>query len=278
MKVYLSSDMEGTAGIVDWQQCVGPGPAYEQGRRLLLAEVNAAIDGALAAGADAVLVNDSHSSMQNLPPDELPMAAEYLSGRHKPMYMMQGLDSSFDAALFVSYHASAGTAGVLSHTYNPAAITQVRLNGTVVGESGINALVAAGHGVPIALVTGDQYVGPEIEPFCPGIEVVQVKRAVSRTAAHSLHPHEACARIRAGAERALRRVSAGRIASPRIGLPARLEVDFRTEEMADMATWLGERVTRQGTHTAIFTDDDPLRLYQTFVAAIHLTRAVADVR
>ena len=278
MKVYISSDMEGTAGIVDWQQCVGPGAAYERGQRLLLAEVNAAIDGAVAAGAESVLVNDSHSSMQNLPPDELHGDAEYLSGRHKPFYMMQGLDSSFDAALFVSYHASAGTAGVLSHTYNPAAIAQVRLNGVVVGESGINALVAAGHGVPVALITGDQYVGPEIEPFCPGIEVVQVKRAVGRTAAHSLHPHEACARILAGAERALHQVSAGQIASPGIDLPARLEVDFRTEEMADMATWLDGRVTRHGTRTATFTDDDPLRLYQTFVAAVYLTRTVADVR
>ncbi|HEX5494680.1 MAG TPA: M55 family metallopeptidase [Mycobacteriales bacterium] len=284
VKVYLSSDMEGTAGIVDWAQCVGPGAAYEHGRRLLLAEVNAAIDGALAAGAETVLVNDSHSSMQNLPPDELHGRAEYLSGRHKPFYMMQGLDSSFAAVLFVSYHASVGTAGVLSHTYNPAAIAGVRLNGTVAGESGINALVAAGHRVPIALITGDQYVGPEAEPFCPGIEAVPVKHAVGRTAARNLHPDTACERIRAGAERAVRRVSAGQFGPPRIDLPARLEVDFRTGELADMATWLtgpsgpSGSVTRTGTCTATFTDDDPLRLYQRFVAAIHLTRAVAEVR
>lgn len=278
MKVYLSSDMEGTAGIVDWAQCVGPGAAYEHGRRLLLAEVNAAIDGALAAGAEAILVNDSHSAMQNLPPDELRGRAEYLAGRHKPLYMTQGLDASFGAVLFVSYHASAGTAGVLSHTYNPAAIARVRLNGTVAGESGINALVAAGHGVPVALVTGDQHVGPEAEPFCPGIEVVQVKHAVGRSAARSLHPDEACARIRAGTERALRRVSAGQITPPRIDLPARLEVDFRTEELADMATWLGESVSRTGPCTATFTDDDPIRLYQRFVAAVYLTRTVAEVR
>lgn len=270
--------MEGTAGIVDWQQCIGPGTEYEHGRQLLLAEVNAAIEGALAAGATEVLVNDSHSSMQNLPPDRLHGRAQYLSGRHKPYYMMQGLDASFTAALFVSYHASAGTAGVLSHTYNPAAVAQVRLNGTVAGESGINALVAQAHGVPVALVTGDQYVGPEAAPFCPGVEVVEVKRAVGRTAALSLHPDEACTRIRAGAERALRRVAAGEITAPRIDLPARLEVDFRTEEMADLATWLGERIERTGPCTATFVDDDPARLYQTFVAAISLTRGVAEVR
>jgi D-amino peptidase len=278
VKVYVSSDMEGTAGIVDWQQCVGPGAEYEYGRRLLLAEVNAAIDGALAAGATEVLVNDSHSTMQNLPADRLHGRAGYLSGRHKPLYMMQGLDGSFAAALFVSYHASVGTAGVLSHTYNPAAVARVRLNGTVAGESGINALVAQAYGVPVALVTGDQYVGPEAAPFCPGIEVVEVKRAVGRTAALSLHPDEACDRIRAGAERALRRVAAGEITAPRIDLPARLEVEFRTAEMAEMATWLGPRVERTDERTATFTDDDPLRLYRSLVAAIHLTRGVAEVR
>lgn len=278
MKVFLSVDMEGTAGIVDWQQCSGAGPEYEHGRRLMLAEVNSAIDGALAAGADQLLVNDSHWTMQNLPPEELHGRAEYLSGPQKPLYMMQGLDASFGAVLFVGYHASVGTAGVLSHTYNPGAITQVRLNGTMVGESGINALVAAAHRVPIALITGDQYVGPEIEPFCPGIEVAQVKHAIGRTAARSVHPDEACARIRAGAERAVRRASAGQVDPPRIDVPASLEVDFRSEEMADMATWMGRETTRTGMRTATLLDADPLRLFQRFVAVVYLTRGVAGIR
>lgn len=278
MKVYLSSDMEGTAGITDWAQCVGPGAAYDHGRRLLLAEVNAAIDGALAAGATEILVNDAHSTMQNLPADELHGQASYLSGRHKPLFMMQGLDDSFAAVLFVSYHASAGTAGVLSHTYNPGAISAVRINGTVAGESGLNALVAAAHRVPVALITGDQYVGPEAEPFCPGVQVVPVKRAVGRTAAHSLHPATARERIRDGAERALRRVAAGEVDPPRFDPPTRLEIDFRTEEMAETATWLGARVTRTGARTATVTDDDPERLYRTFVAAVYLTRPLAEVR
>jgi D-aminopeptidase len=97
VKIYLSSDMEGTAGVVDWTQCIGPGAEYEYYRRLLQDEVNAAIAGAAAAGATSFLVNDSHSSMQNLRPDALLGGARYLSGRHKPMYMMQGLDASFDA-------------------------------------------------------------------------------------------------------------------------------------------------------------------------------------
>jgi D-amino peptidase len=104
MKIFISSDMEGTAGVVDWSQCMPGEREYEYYRRLLQAEVNAAIDGAQLAGATSFLVNDSHSSMQNLLPDQLHGRAAYLSGRHKPLYMMQGLDASFDGCFFVSYH------------------------------------------------------------------------------------------------------------------------------------------------------------------------------
>src|SRR5690349_23286229 len=90
MKVFLSSDMEGTAGVVDWEQCVGDGPEATAGRRLLLAEVNAAIEGARAGGATEIVVNDSHYMMRNLPPEELAAEASYISGSHKPLYMMQG--------------------------------------------------------------------------------------------------------------------------------------------------------------------------------------------
>src|ERR1022692_2887801 len=99
MKVFLSSDMEGTAGVVDWAQCIGDGPEAAAGRRLLLAEVNAAIEGALAGGAREIVVNAPPSAMRNLPRDALAGQASYISGSHKPLYMMQGLDSSFDAVL-----------------------------------------------------------------------------------------------------------------------------------------------------------------------------------
>src|SRR5919198_1093333 len=169
MKVFLSFDMEGIAGIVDWQQCIGDGPAYQLGQRLTLGEVNAAIDGALDAGAGEVVVNDSHWTMQNLAPQELHGEASSITGRHKPLYMMQGLDPSFDACLFVGYHGSiSGASSVLSHTYNPAAISHAELNGTRVGESGINALVALHAGVPVALVTGDRQTAEEAKAFLPG--------------------------------------------------------------------------------------------------------------
>ncbi|HUC27291.1 MAG TPA: M55 family metallopeptidase, partial [Streptosporangiaceae bacterium] len=169
MKVFLSTDMEGTAGVVDWQQCVGDGPEAQAGRKLLLAEVNAAIEGAKAGGATQIVVNDSHSTMRNLPADQLAGRASYVSGSHKPLYMMQGLDDSFDAVLFISYHGSVGAPAGLSHTYSPRAVVEARIDGTVTGEAGINALVAAHYGVPVVLITGDRCACEESAALIPGI-------------------------------------------------------------------------------------------------------------
>jgi D-amino peptidase len=274
MKVFISSDMEGTAGVVDWAQCLPGEPEYNVFRRLLLAEVNAAIDGAVDAGAEEFLVNDSHSSMRNLYPDELHGRASYLSGRHKPLYMMQGLDASFDAAFFISYHGSMGSAeSTLSHTYNPNAIAEVLLNETVAGESGINALVALAHGVPVVLITGDATTAQEAEPFFPGIEAVVVKESHTRFAATSLHPEVACERIRAGACRALENLES--FAPPAVTLPATLRVRFRNADLAEVASWLSG-VRRVDPTTVETTDDDPLRLFKTFVMAVLLTRSVPD--
>src|SRR5579863_1930909 len=196
VKVFISFDMEGVAGIVDWAQCGPPGHAYEEGRALLLGEVNAAIDGALAGGATEVVCNDSHGAMNNLNPLDLHGRAAYIAGRHKPRYMMEGLDASFDAVFFIGYHGSiSGEPSVLSHTYNPSVVSRVSLNGAECGESGINALVALGHGVPIALITGDQVALAEAEPFAPGAEQALVKESITRFAAVQLHPERAREKI-----------------------------------------------------------------------------------
>jgi D-amino peptidase len=274
VKVFISVDMEGVAGISDWEQCLPGGDDYPLGRDLVLGEVNAAIDGALEAGARQFLVNDAHSVMRNLPPEALGGDASYLSGRFKPLYMMEGLDPTFDVALFLGYHAAMPSPGVLSHTYNPRAIANVTLNGIVTGEAGINALVAQAHSVPVAVITGDQYVGPEAAPFCPGIDVVEVKRSVSRYAAEHLHPRVARQRIREGVYSSLTEPSAG---PPLLHLPATLEVELLSPDMAEQATWLRgvERVT---TTTVRFSDDDPLQLYRTFMTLVFLTRSLVETR
>jgi D-amino peptidase len=273
MKVFLSSDMEGTAGVVDWEQCVGDGPQAAAGRRLLLAEVNAAIEGAIEGGASEVVVNDSHSTMRNLPADEIAGGASYISGSHKPLYMMQGLDDSFGAVLLVSYHGSVGAAAGLSHTYNPRAVVEARINGTVTGEAGINALVAAHYGVPVVLVTGDRRACEETAALIPGVHSAVVKEHVSRLAAHSLHPERACALIRETAQRAV--AAAAQAGPPPFTAPVALEVSVRTTDIAEAATWV-RGVERAGPRELRISSDDLLSVYRSFCAAILLTRTVAE--
>ena len=187
-RIYLSADIEGTAGIVDWGQVLGPGQEYEVGRRLLLAEINAAIDGAAEAGATAFLVNDAHATMANLPPAAIHGEASYLSGRYKPLYMMEGLDGSFDAAFFIAYHGSIGhERAILAHTYNPGAIWEVRLNGTIVGESALNALVALHHGAADAGIVWIGAVVLDVPGFIA--ELFQPREVVDRLPCNSAHRH-----------------------------------------------------------------------------------------
>lgn len=272
MKVFLSTDMEGTAGVVDWEQCIGDGPQAVAGRRLLLAEVNAAIEGALAGGATEIVVNDSHSAMRNLPPAELAGHASYISGSLKPLYMMQGLDDSFDAVMFVSYHGSVGAHAGLSHTYNPRAVVEVRLDGTVTGEAGINALVAAHYGVPVVLVTGDRCACEETAALIPTVHQAVVKEHVSRLAAHSLHPDRACALIRERAQSAMKEAAVA--AAPPLD-PGVLELFVRTTDIAEAASWV-RGVDQTGPRQLRIQGPDRLATYRAFCAAILLTRSVAE--
>jgi D-amino peptidase len=294
VKVFISFDMEGVAGIVDWSQCRAPGQPYEEGRLLLLGEVNAAIDGAMAAGATEIVCNDSHGTMNNLDPAALHGRASYVSGRHKPLYMMQGLDASADVVFMVGYHGSiSGESSVLSHSYNPSVISHVELNGARVGESGINALVAAACQVPVGLITGDRQTIAEADPFLPDAERVVVKDSFTRFGAANLHPDVACELIAAGAQRAVERLAAGpeqvwEIASggtppeaedvatavlrpPPVSLPAVLEVHMQTADMAEVASWV-RGVERAGTRAVRISGADPLVMFRSFVALTYITR------
>jgi D-amino peptidase len=275
MKIFISFDMEGVAGIVDWSQCTAPGQAYEEGRALLLGEVNAAIDGAIAGGATEIVCNDSHGKMNNLNPADLHGRATYIAGRHKPLYMMEGMDDSVDAVFFIGYHGSiSGESSVLSHTYNPAVVSKVELNGIECGESGINALVALGCQAPVALITGDQHTITEGDPFFKEAERVVVKESITRFSASQLHPLDAREKIAAAAEAAVRRAAA--IPAPAIALPARLDVYVQTADMAEMAGWV-KGVERTGTRTVRIEGNDPLAVFRSFVGVTYITR-VAEGR
>ena len=273
MKIFVSSDMEGTAGVVDWDQVYDRGPRYEYFCELLQGEVNAAIEGAARAGATEFLVNDSHSKMSNLRPDALAGGARYLSGRHKPMYMMEGLDATFDAVFFVSYHGSMGSASVLSHTYFTQAFAEVTINGVVAGESGINALVALAYGVPVVLVTGDATTAEETAAFCPSVHTAVVKASTSRFAADSLHPERARELIRDQACLAVATLaSAEQVA---ITLPATLRIRFKTTDYAELASRIAG-CERTGPATVGLEGDDPLSVYRSFVTIVLLCRGLLE--
>jgi D-amino peptidase len=274
MKIFISSDMEGTAGVVDWIQCVAGNPDYGYYRQLLQNEVNASIEGALSAGATEFLVNDSHSIMQNLFPDKLLGNARYLSGKHKPMYMMQGLDSSFDAIFFISYHGSMSSeASTLSHTYNPRAIADVKINGTIASEAGLNCLVAQHYGVPVVLVSGDETTRLETEAWSPDVRSAVVKKSITRFAADNMHPTEACALIKSKAAEAIANLASFK--APEIQLPATIEITFHNGDFAEMATWIPGTV-RTGAKSVSLTDTDGLNLFRRFITTVILTRTIVE--
>jgi D-amino peptidase len=272
VKVYLSFDFEGVAGIVDWAQCREGEPAYDQGCHLTLCEVNAAICGAVDAGADEIVVNDSHSTMRNLNPEELDHRAMYVSGRHKQMYMMQDLDSSYDVIFLVGYHGSiSGDASTLSHTYNPEVFSAAHVNGIEVGESGINALVADHYGIPIGLITGDEATQTQTAPFAVnGVRVI-TKYSQSRFGAKSLHPAESRELIQSGAEQAVRRAAADGLREPGLERPVRLELQVQTADMAEIGSWV-KGAERAGPRTIQIESNDLLSVYRSFVSVNYITR------
>ncbi|MGC9529101.1 MAG: M55 family metallopeptidase [Candidatus Bipolaricaulaceae bacterium] len=235
LRVFVSVDMEGITGIVNWQQVSRREPDYKQALELMIGDVNAAVRGALDGGADDVLVNDAHDMMANLPLAQLHPRARLISGFAKPLGMMQGVDGA-DVAMFVGYHARMGTPhAILDHTLYGAAFNRVWLGETEVGEVELNAVLAGHFRVPVVLVTGDATVCRAAESFIGDwVTTAAVKQPVSKTAAECLHPQVAQAAIQAAAAQALQRAS---IANPvRVDPPVRLRVELKDTEMADITS------------------------------------------
>ena len=205
MRVLVSVDMEGIAGVVDGED-VSPGHGeYERNRGMITAEASAAVRGVCAyeAGAE-VLVTEAHAGFRNLLPEQLDRRAVLLRGKPKPDGMMAGLADGVDAVLFIGYHGKAGTArSVLAHTIHGGVVADVRCGGRSLGELGLNAALAAHSGVPAVLVSGDDTVAAEAAEVAPGMHAVVVKRALGARAAASLHPEEACERIERAVPQAL---------------------------------------------------------------------------
>ena len=275
MKVYISVDMEGIGGISHSLPTDRGDPGYPAAVALMVGEANAAIDGAFKGGATEVLVNDSHGQMFNLTPEDLDPRAVVLQGQ-KPWSMVAGAgpDQGFEVALFVGYHARAGhPTGTIAHTYSGEP-TLTTLQGRPVGEAGINALPLGAWGVPVGLVSGDDQVALETEAWFPWAEQVVVKTAAGRRAAASVHPSVARDRVRAGAERAVRRAAAGEMRRFDVGRPVLLEAEYRHALEADFAA-IAPLVERYGDRGVRVTTDDPVIAYRAFLAGVRLAGLAA---
>lgn len=238
MKVLVSADLEGVAGVVHSEHTSRDGKEHERARRLMTHEVNAAIEGILeVAKTPTIVVNDSHGTMRNILPEELHEAAELITGSPKPLSMMQGIDSSFDAAFFIGYHARRGTyTGVLEHTYHGGVISDVIINSKTMGETGINAALAGYYKVPVVLVTGDSRVTEEARQILGAVETVEVKEGVGRFAARCVSPVKARTLIKQGATNAINNIRKFKpfIENP----PIKLEIRFIHTGMTEMAELL----------------------------------------
>jgi D-amino peptidase len=257
--------MEGVAGVVTQDHVTSTHKEYERFRRLMTAEANAAVEGALAGGATRVVVNDSHGGMTNILIEELDPAAELISGNPKPFSMLQGIGPDVGAVFLVGYHAAAGTGtAVLEHTWS-GRVAQVRLNGRSVGETGINAALAGAYGAPVVLVTGDQAVTEEARALLGPIETVTVKNGFARTAAQCLHPEVAREHIRQAAERAMKLTVSPFVVPP----PVLLEVVFQRTANADMAELVPGSQRADG-RTVTWTGEELPAVYKAFRAMIAL--------
>ncbi|WP_439658060.1 M55 family metallopeptidase [Lentzea sp. HUAS TT2] len=231
MRIMISADMEGATGVT-WTGDVVPGTEqWLRFRRLFTADVNACVYGLLAGGAEQVLVNEAHSSQRNLLLEDLHESARLLTGRHKPLSMMQGIDSDVDGVVFLGYHTGAGSRGVLAHTYMENSITGVWLDGVLASEGRLNAALAAEHGVPVLLVTGDDLTCEDAASYAASAWTVAVKECVSRYAAVCLPPAVTSSQITEAATAAM--ATAGRSAG--VVEPHRIEVEFDASHLAEAA-------------------------------------------
>lgn len=271
--IFVSVDMEGCATLVHWDE-VRPSTdaAYARARRLMTEEVNAALAGAYEGGAARVVVNDSHSTMRNLIADDLPPRAEVVSGRLKPLFMLQGIDRDFDAAFFIGYHGAIGDSNaVMGHTYSPRVIFECRLNGEPVGETTINAALAGHFGVPVALVSGDRTTLDEVRRNLPWAVGVETKTSIGYFSAEGMSPSHVCAALSTGAIEAVRRMADMRpfvLPDPMV-----MDIDTLRTSQADILE-LVPGMSRTGPRTVSYAADDFAQIYRALMTVIYLGATV----
>lgn len=274
MRLYVSCDMEGTAGVCSWMQCDPSNTTeYPTYRTYMSQEVRAAIEGAREAGATQCVVNDSHWDMRNVLLDEMPQDVRVIFGSRKPFSMSQGMDGEFGGAFFTGYHAKVGDEnGVLAHTYTADVLYDVRINGVSCSEALLNAAMAGYFGIPLLLVTGDRVVVEHVRAHMPWVEGIVVKEGIGHYATDSLTPRAARAAIAAGAARAVRNASQAKPFT--FEPPITMELVTARVEHADFIE-LMPGFRRTGGRTLVFANDDYREIFRAFVAAFRLGGAAS---
>ncbi|MEU6402446.1 M55 family metallopeptidase [Streptomyces sp. NPDC046985] len=273
MKILISADMEGATGVT-WPADVLPGtPEWQRCRSMFTSDVNAAVLGFFDGGADEVLINEAHWTMRNLLLEELDERAQMITGRHKSLSMVEGVQhGDVDGVAFVGYHAGAGMEGVLAHTYLANSLTGVWLNNVRASEGLLNARVAAEHGVPVVLVTGDDVACEDALGYAPEALKVAVKDHVSRYAAVCRTPARTAADIRAAAKEA---VSLAGRREPSDRGPFTVVTEFDAEHLAQAVTVV-PGVTRIGERRTAYTNATMYEAIRTFKAVTTIASAAVE--
>ena len=261
IKVFISVDMEGIGGAVSRDQGRATGLDYNRFRKLMTEEANAAIQGALDAGATEIVVNDSHGSMRNILIEDLNPIADLISGSPKQLSMMEGIDETYDAVVFVGYHASMGVKyGIMDHTMSSANIANVKMNGRIHNEAGLNAAIAGYYGVPVVFIAGDKAVVDETRAIIgSNIEGAVVKEGVAHLAARNVSVQRAREMIREGVRRGIEKRSSMPVY--KVTSPVKLEMEFLSSGRADQPALIPGVVRVSGREVS-YTGQDYIEVFK----------------
>jgi D-amino peptidase len=262
LKIFISVDMEGITGVVNWEDVSRSGKDYEYFRKLMTKEANAAIEGALEAGATEIIVRDSHGSARNILPEMLNKNSKLIrdwSGGY--LSMMEGIDESFDAVVFIGYHAKAGTPNaILEHTMSSRNITDVSINNKSLPEAGINALIAGFYNIPVVFVAGEKALCDQAKELFGEVETVAVKEGLGY-AALNLHPELSREKIRSGVKKAL--VNLSKFKPFKLESPYTLVIKYKNEEMVNEKSFY-PGAERTGDWELTYKSDDLFDIINAF--------------
>ena len=274
MKILIAADMEGITGVTHWDQVNPDHAEYARFRKLMTGDVNAAVRGAFAGGADTVTVTDGHFNGRNILIEELDPRASLNSGSPAPLSMVQGVDDHVNGVMLIGYHGRMGTVNaILDHTWSDERVSGVWINDRSFGEAGLNGAVCGHFDVPVIMASGDQTLCAEVQEFFGDkVETAQVKKAVSRMSAECLPPTVTASLIEEVARRSVLNLKSRKAPKPfKVKGPIKLTVEFQQSDMADRAA-LMPGAKRSVDRRVDYPADDMLTIYQAFRTLLALAR------